>query len=506
MQDKPSPWLWPRSDSEPTALYRLGEVLREYREVNHLSQAALGELLQVDQTYISMIERGRRQIRDIGELLRIARLLGIPPADLGLSNELMTESAGLGRPHGPDRPHGPGRQRGKGGGRRLAGPQESVLSDQTDWRAVRRYLNHHRSALAQQAVGLYPANLRIRHTALIAPPSWLPPEPVDLADITMTWVPDAPAAKVTGAEPETQKLRPLRVPGHQFDRYTSAVRYLDPPSLFENRPSYRLLSLAWTTGSGAMRFSLATYFDKLDISEAIGHEIAELRSRKNGQITSRDLPFRSLIDDPFDCRRRAMLPAITTLTLRRGRSGESFLLHWRDPRKVATAAGIYDVIPAGEFQPSSIAQHDLINDFDIWRNIVREFSEELLGAPEHDGSRSVPIDYDSWPLYRDLCQARAGGKASAVCLGAGVDALTLAATILTVVIIDADVFDALFAEAVQVNAEGFTLFGEDGASAGHGIEFSERNVTRLLEQEPMAAPGAACLALAWRNRIALLAR
>ncbi len=101
MPDKPSPWLWPRSDSEPTALHRLGEVLREYREVNHLSQAALGELLQVDQTYISMIERGRRQIRDIGQLLRVARLLGIPPADLGLSNELMTESAGLGRPHGP---------------------------------------------------------------------------------------------------------------------------------------------------------------------------------------------------------------------------------------------------------------------------------------------------------------------------------------------------------------------------------------------------------------------
>jgi len=118
----------------------------------------------------------------------------------------------------------------------------------------------------------------------------------------------------------------------------------------------------------------------------------------------------------------------------------------------------------------------------------------------------VPIDYDSWPLYRDLCQARAEGKASAACLGAGVDALTLAATILTVVIIDAEVFDELFADAVQVNAEGFTLFGEDGASSGHGIEFSERNVTRLLEQEPMAAPGAACLALAWRNRIALLAR
>ena len=201
--------------------------------------------------------------------------------------------------------------------------------------------------------------------------------------------------------------------------------------MFENRPSYRLLGLAWAGGAGAMRFSVATYFDKLDVSEAIGHEMAELRSRKDTQITGRDLPFRSLIGDPFDCHRRAMLPAVTTLTLRRGRGGESFLLHWRDPRKVATAAGVYDVIPAGEFQPSSIAPHDLVNDFGIWRNVVREFSEELLGTPEHDGTRSAPIDYGSWPLYRDLGRARAEGKVSAVCLGAGVDALTLAATILT---------------------------------------------------------------------------
>ncbi len=494
MPDSPTSWLWPRSNSEPAALHRLGAVLYEYRQVNHLSQAALGQLLQVDQTYISLIERGRRNPGDIGFLLRVAQLLGIPPADLGLSNELLTDTGTPGHPHKPGV-----------SSRWLAGPQELVLSDQSDWRAVRRHLNHHRSALAEQAVGLYPANLRIRRTTLIAPPSWLPAEPVDLADITMTWVDDAARPKVTGAEPETRKLRPLRVPGQQFDRYTSAVRYLDPP-LFENRPSYRLLSLAWAGRTGAMRFGLATYFDKLDISEAIGHEIAELRSRKSTQITGRDLPFRSLIDDPFDCRRRAMLPAITTLTLRRGRSGETFLLHWRDPRKVATAAGIYDVIPAGEFQPSSIAPHDLANDFDIWRNIVRELSEELLGTPEHDGSRSVPIDYDGWPLYRELCRARAEGKATAACLGAGVDALTLAATILTVLIIDAEVFDELFADVVQVNAEGFTLFGENSDNTGHGLEFSERNVTRLLEHEPMAAPGAVCLALAWRNRIALLAR
>jgi hypothetical protein len=75
-----------------------------------------------------------------------------------------------------------------------------------------------------------------------------------------------------------------------------------------------------------------------------------------------------------------------------------------------------------------------------------------------------------------------------------------------VVLIDDDVFDEVFREAVQVNAEGVTVFDEHGNTTGHGLAFSEQNVARLLEHEPMASPGAACLALAWRHRIALLAR
>ena len=176
------------------------------------------------------------------------------------------------------------------------------------------------------------------------------------------------------------------------------------------------------------------------------------------------------------------------------------LLHWRDPAKVATAAGLYDVIPAGEFQPSSIGPHDQANDFDIWRNIAREYSEELLGTPEHDGSTGTPIDYDAWPFYRLLGQARAEGKLAAFCL----DALTLAATILTVVVIDDDVFDEAFRDAVGVNAEGITIFDERGDDTGQGIPFIDRTVNHLLNSEPMASPGAACLALAWRHRIALL--
>jgi hypothetical protein len=47
--------------------------------------------------------------------------------------------------------------------------------------------------------------------------------------------------------------------------------------------------------------------------------------------------------------------------------------------------------------------------FDLRRNIVREYSEELLGIPEHDGIRIKPIGYNAWPLYR-IASERAGRR------------------------------------------------------------------------------------------------
>jgi hypothetical protein len=258
-----------------------------------------------------------------------------------------------------------------------------------------------------------------------------------------------------------------------------------------------------------LRFGLATYFDKLDVSEALGHEMA-LICMNEGIPTSPaalqgKLPFRELIGDPFDTSRRAVIPAITTLTLRLRRypAEPSFLLHWRDPAKVATAGGMYDVIPAGEFQPSSVALWDRHNDFDLWRNIVREYSEELLGTPEHDGTRSEPIKYREWDLYQQLERAQSDGTVASYMLGIGVDALTLAATILTVVVIEDDVFESVFGEAVQFNDEG-EIVGIGDGRVTEGIPFTAESVDRMLDSEPLASPGAACLSLAWQHRQRLL--
>ncbi|MFE1596831.1 hypothetical protein [Nocardia sp. NPDC058705] len=284
------------------------------------------------------------------------------------------------------------------------------------------------------------------------------------------------------------------------------MKHLDPPQLFESRPSYRYLG--GTVTSGLLDFGLASYFDKLDVSEALAHELAAVcMAHPTTDVSDLKgcLPFREIIGDPFDPARRAIIPAITTLTirLRRFPAPPSFLLHWRDPSRVATAAGVYDVIPAGEFQPSSMGLWDRRNDFSLWRNMVREYSEGVLGHPEHDGTRSVPIDYANWSFYQQLSAARAQGKVTAHLLGFGLDALTLAATLLTVVVIDDDVFDEIFGTMVQFNEEGEVVGIGDGRAAD-GVPFTEESVTRMLEVEPMAAPGAACLALAWQHRHSLI--
>jgi hypothetical protein len=130
---------------------------------------------------------------------------------------------------------------------------------------------------------------------------------------------------------------------------------------------------------------------------------------------------------------------------------------------------------------------------------VREYAEEVLGEPEHNGSRSQPMDYDAWPLYQHMEVAQDAGTVTPFLLGLGLDALTLAATILTVVVIDDDVFSEVFGDAVRFNDEGEVVTAGGGSPAG-SVPFTREAVSRLLSSEPMASPGAACLSLAWQHR------
>ncbi|MGH3773484.1 MAG: helix-turn-helix domain-containing protein, partial [Pseudonocardiaceae bacterium] len=336
--------------SRPTGVLAdpVGAVLRAWRASARDSQVETAWLLGMTQQNLSQIENGR-QAMSYEQRQRAVSVLGISAEDLGLAP-----------------------------GRSCAELDTVVAVDQARWRQERRWLNRHRSELARLAVKLYPAEHRVPDTTLIAAHGWILGEPVGLRSLRLTLDERPHGVALDGSEAETLLTRPLCAPEQRFDHYTSAMRHVDPPRLFESRPSYRLLGEQ--LDGGALRFGLAAYFDKIDVSEALGHELAIACLREHNGVPDsveslRDgLPFRALIGDPFDPARRAIIPGVATLTirLRRYPAEPSFLLHWRDPAKVATVGGVYSVIPVGEFQPASVALWDRRNDFDLWRNIVRE--------------------------------------------------------------------------------------------------------------------------------------
>jgi hypothetical protein len=84
--------------------------------------------------------------------------------------------------------------------------------------------------------------------------------------------------------------------------------------------------------------------------------------------------------------------------------------------------------------------------------------------------------------------------------------MSLTATILSVVVIDDDVFGELFGGTVQVNAEGSLVMAADSTSVSEGLPFTADTVNRLLTREPMASPGACILAQAWKHRDHILGK
>jgi len=166
---------------------------------------------------------------------------------------------------------------------------------------------------------------------------------------------------------------------------------------------------------------------------------------------------------------------------------------------------MYQVMPVGVFQPADDNSASTRNDLSMWRSMVREFSEELLGTAEEYASLGSPLDYGRWPFYRELAVARDAGKLNVWCLGVGADPLTLAIDILTVAVFEAGVFDALFGGLVAANAEG-RVVGRDAGSPTPGVPFSADAIDRITGgAEPLQAAGAAVLRSAWAHRKTLLA-
>jgi transcriptional regulator with XRE-family HTH domain len=379
----------------------------------------------------------------------------------------------------------------------------AVAESQQRWRTIRRNLNARRVPLARATAKLYSSH-HFHTTGLLIGDRWLPDRPIPLANITLTHDPHPPAPQVAGTDDATAATRPLAGPHRRYYRYSQAIRALDHPRLFENRHAWRLLNITWTNQGGHLTFGDTTYFDHIDLAEALAHEAADHLIDPNGHVTPatwRSLTARAAVGDPFDLGRRALGVSTNTLTIRRDRDGASMVLHQRSSGNVAVAGDMLHVMPCGVFQPSSIQPAALAADFDLWRNIQREYSEEFLGNPEHDGS-GAPIDYSA-PPFTVMDQAIADGRLQVYCLGVGLDALTLFGEILTVAVFDADLYDQLFADMVDINEEG-AVVKTGRVHPTSAIPFTSHMVDELIDSGRLAPAAAAILMLAWRQRRAIL--
>lgn len=460
-----------------------GNRLAELRAAADLTQAEVAEricaadpMAGVDGNTVSRWERGR-VTPGVRHQRLLAEVLGVTVAELGLTQPARDTLDDL----VCDLP--------------AQDVDPRVEHSQRQWVATRRALNAHRVDLTHAAARLYPT-AKLGDTGLIAGPGWIPDAPVDLAAVALSFDPNPAAPLLDGTEPQTGHVRPCQTLTRPYPRYTQAIRDLDHPRLFENRASWRLLELDWAAPS--MALGPTTYFAAVDLYEATAHETALVALDDAGQPVGRppalrDMPLRRLIGDPFDLGRRPLMPSISTLTIRAG-GPPTFLLHRRDSRSVAVAGGMLHVIPSGVFQPSSVHPHALADDFDLWKSVQREFAEELLGYPEHDGD-GPPVDYTR-PPFAELDAARTSGALRVHCLGVALDALTLVGEILTVAVIQPETFDRMAADFVDVNDEGTVV--------NQRLPFTEPTISRLLASGRMAPAGAGCLELAWRHRAVLL--
>jgi hypothetical protein len=361
------------------------------------------------------------------------------------------------------------------------------------WLRVSDYLSANRYSLAVEAAREYPDAARLAGTPLLSAPAWRLPAPIPLERIRLEFRPQTPPPEL----PDLASVAPLALParrdGTRYRRYCDVIEALAAPAVFENRPIYRLVSADLTGAEPRLGFAHGRFFEGINVGGPAAFEYAAAALG----VTDRRA-YREAFGDPTNLKVRSSAMATCALTLRydRATGKATFPMHYRDPALVGHAGGLYQVIPVGIFQPSGEAAWNEGNDFDLWRGLLREYAEELLGASEEYGSEDAPIDYRAWPLARAMTDALAAGQIRAYCLGLGTDPLTFAMDLLAVVVIDAPLYDELFGTLVEDNAEGRVIAPR---------QFDEAAIKELTTGAPLQAAASALLTLAHQHRDLLLA-
>jgi len=134
------------------------------------------------------------------------------------------------------------------------GEPDLIAASRRTWLEMRRYLIDNRYRLAVEAADEYAAHHRVAGTPLLAPASWIPMRPIPLTSVALEFDSEAEFTGVTGYESIARQSLPLRLDGSQYGSYSQAIAELASPTVFENRPTYRLIT-ADLAGAAPMALS-----------------------------------------------------------------------------------------------------------------------------------------------------------------------------------------------------------------------------------------------------------
>lgn len=363
------------------------------------------------------------------------------------------------------------------------------LSRIDDFRQARRVLREEYGEIVAAARAAHPEWAADPDLEVLTRPGWVFTRPLDLDAVTTTFVNQRDRAGAERAKAANPLVWPPAPDGEQLRCYSRAIAVHDAPGLWWDSDVYRLVGVETRADGLSLSYELGTYFDSYDTQEVLGYAAALRR-------LGRDAPDPKPRPDPFTYDWRCASTAVVTLTIVRTTGGPRFLMHLRDPAKVATGGGQYHVTPAGEFEPSNITPLGPGNDCDLWRNIKREYAEEFLGLDqEHDGRSGRIPDYDAGHPFAALNRAREDGSLRLYALGLGAHPVTYKTELMTVAVFDEATFGATLGGFDHQDSEGMK---------NELIDFSEANVAAYLANSNLNPFARSLLVLAQRHRDELL--
>ena len=186
---------------------------------------------------------------------------------------------------------------------------------------------------------------------------------------------------------------------------------------------------------------------------------------------------------------------VNTLLILKDRNKATFLKHKRTPGATMEAIDTEHVVPAGTFQPRREMPPVPDPDFNIYKTILRELGEELLGRKEMEEVGSSTEDITRERHTKKFHQLFADGYAKAFFLGWGLDPLTTKAEFLTAIVLDIHEFRRRFGEP---------RFKHNWEGRHEAFPFEEATVRDFVEGYNTLPAGAGCAKLAWDNRERLL--